>query len=208
MVSQNKTVEVNMKTLIDYYDDYAEAWAEKWYADSTLLPYLTEFVKLLPSNATVLDLCCGAGYESMRMNNLGVNVVGVDLSKKSIELAKTHNKTIEFFVKDMLVPYKDLGQFDGIACIAGLVHLPENKLEIAFKNMYEVLKDNSYMFIVVKDGKKIINSIEVDGKEYAREFYCYTLDVLLKHSDKYFEFEKSMETAQDDAWKYYIFKKK
>jgi hypothetical protein len=47
-----------------------------------------------------------------------------------------------------------------------------------------------------------------NGKEYARKFYCYTLDVLLKHSDKYFEFEKSMETAQDDAWKYYIFKKK
>jgi SAM-dependent methyltransferase len=200
--------ELKMKTLIDYYDDYAEKWAEDWYSNESMLPYLKEFLKLLPNNARVLDLCCGAGYESMRMNNLGVNVVGVDLSKKSIELARRRNKTIEFFVKDMLVPYKDLGQFDGIACIAGLVHLPENKLEIAFKNMYDVLKDNSYMFIVVKDGKKIINSIEVDGKEYAREFYCYTLDVLLKHSDKYFEFEKRMETAQDDAWKYYIFKKK
>ena len=200
--------ELKMKTLIDYYDDYVEKWAEDWYSNESMLPYLKEFVKLLPNNARVLDLCCGAGYESMRMNNLGVNVVGVDLSKKSIELARRRNKTIEFFVKDMLVPYKDLGQFDGIACIAGLVHLPENKLEIAIKNMYEVLKDNSYIFIVVKDGKKITNSIEVDGKEYAREFYCYTLDVLLKHSDKYFEFEKSMETAQDDAWKYYIFKKK
>lgn len=197
-----------MKTLIDYYDDYAEKWAEDWYSNESMLPYLKEFVKLLPNNARVLDLCCGAGYESMRMNNLGVNVVGVDLSKKSIELAKTYNKTIEFFVKDMLVPYKDLGLFDGIACIAGLVHLPENKLETAFKNMYDVLKDNSYVFIAVKDGTKIINSIEVDGKEYAREFYCYTLDVLLKHSEKYFEFEKNLDSEQDNDWKYYIFKKK
>lgn len=55
-----------MKTLIDYYDDYADKWAEEWYKNETLLPYLKEFVKLLPQNSTVLDLCCGAGYEDRK----------------------------------------------------------------------------------------------------------------------------------------------
>lgn len=206
MVLRNKTVGVNMKTLIDYYDDYAEAWAEKWYADSTLLPYLTEFVKLLPSNATVLDLCCGAGYESKRLTNLGVKVVGVDLSKKSIEIAKQHNPNLNFFVKDMLLPYTDLGKFNGVACIAGLVHLPEDKLEVAFKNMHDVLLDGGYVFVAVKNGDKVIKSIEVDGKEYAREFYCYTLTKLIEHSTKYFNFINELESKDD--WKYYIFQKK
>ncbi len=195
-----------MKTLIDYYNDYAKDWADKWYADETLLPYLTEFVKLLPNNANVLDLCCGAGYESKRLTRLGVNVVGADLSEKSIEIAKQQNPNLKFFVKDMLLPYTDLGKFDGVACIAGLVHLPEDKLEVAFKNMFDVLNPNAYLFVVVKNGDKIIKSIEVDGKQYAREFYCYTLEKLISYSTKYFNFVKEMQSKDD--WKYYIFQKK
>lgn len=194
-----------MKTLIDYYDDFAEQWAEKWYEDESLLPYLKQFVELLPNNARVLDMCCGAGYESMRLNRLGVNVVGADLSEKSIEIARRQNPTINFYVKDMLVPYSELGLFDGLACIAGLVHLPENKLRLAFKNMHEVLKEHSYLFIAVKNGDKITESIEVDGIKYAREFYCYTLDKIKEHSNKYFEFFK--ELGADGDWRYYLLKR-
>lgn len=195
-----------MKSLIDYYDDFAEMWAERWYANESLLPYLKQFVALLPKNARVLDLCCGAGYESMRLKKLGINVVGADLSEKSIELAKQRNPEIKFYVKDMLKSYADLGLFDGVACIAGLVHLPEDKLELAFKNMYEVLKDNSYLFIVVRNGDKITKSVEVEGQEYAREFYCYTLDKIKQHSNKYFDFVKELQPDRD--WRYYILKKK
>ena len=198
---------ISMKTLIDYYDDYADKWAEEWYKNETLLPYLKEFVKLLPQNSTVLDLCCGAGYESMRLNNLGVNVVGADLSEKSIKLAKRYNPKLNFYVKDMLKDYSDLGLFDGIACIAGLVHLPEEKLELAFKNMFAVLKENGYAFIVVKDGDKITKSINVDGKDYAREFYCYTTNKIIEHSNKYFNFVKELKLEETD-WKYYILQKK
>lgn len=106
----------------------------------------------------------------------------------------------------MLKSYKDLGKFDGIACIAGLVHLSENQLELAFKNMYEVLKDNSYIFVVVRNGDKITKSVEIDGVEYAREFYCYTLDKIKQHSEKYFQFVKELEENAD--WRYYILKKK
>lgn len=194
-----------MKTLIDYYDDYAQAWANNWYNNESVLPYLKQFVEFLPNNARVLDLCCGAGYESMRLNKLGVNVVGADLSEKSINLARQCNPNIDFYVKDMLKSYKDLGLFDGIACIAGLVHLPENQLEVAFKNMHEVLKDNGYLLIVVRNGDKITKSIEVDGQTYAREFYCYTLDKIKQHSEKYFKFVKELEQSGD--WRYYIFKK-
>ena len=195
-----------MKTLIDYYDDFAENWAETWYANEKLLPYLKQFVNLLPKNAKVLDLCCGAGYETMRLDKLGVSVVGADLSQKSIELATKYNPNIKFYVKDMLKSYNDLGMFDGIVCIAGLVHLPENKLELALKNMNEVLKDNGYLFIVVRDGDKKIKSINVEGTEYAREFYCYTLDKLKEYTNKYFEFVKELDQSED--WRYYIFKKK
>ena len=195
-----------MKTLIDYYDDFAQIWADRWYPNEELLPYLKQFIKLLPDNPKVLDLCCGAGYESMRLSSLGANVVGADLSEKSVELAKKHNPAIEFYVRDMLKSYKELGSFDGIVCIAGLVHLPEHQLKLAFKNMHEVLKENSYLFIVVRNGNQITKSIEVEGVEYAREFYCYTLDKIKEHSETYFHFIKELE--ENGEWRYYILRKK
>lgn len=194
-----------MKTLIDYYDDFAEKWAERWYPDEKLLPYLKQFVELLPQKARVLDLCCGAGYESMRLNKLGVAVVGVDLSEKSIEIARLHNPTLDFYVKDMLESYKELGRFDGIVCIAGLVHIPENQLELAFKNMHEVLADDSYLFIVVRNGDRVTKSVEIDGVEYAREFYCYTKDKIEQRSEKYFKVVKELE--ENDDWRYFILKR-
>lgn len=195
-----------MKTLIDYYDDFAEKWAETWYANEMLLPYLKEFVSLLPSNAKVLDLCCGAGYESMRLSKLGVNVVGADLSENSIQLAKKYNPQLNFYVKDMLKSYADLGVFDGVACIAGVVHLPEEKLELAFKNMHEVVVDGGYLLLVLRNGNQITKSIDVDGIQYAREFYCYTLDKINEKIGNYFNLFKELHSADD--WRYYIFKKK
>ena len=194
-----------MKSLIDYYDDFAQSWADIWYPNDMLLPYLKEFLNYLPANPRVLDLCCGAGYESMRLSSLGANVVGADLSEKSIEIAKQKNPNVSFYVRDMLKSYKDLGFFDGIACIAGLIHLDETKIENAFKNMSEALDNSGYVLIAVKDGSEITKSIEINGQEYAREFYCYTLDKLKKFSAKFFSFEK--EIPSQDDWKFYIFKK-
>ncbi|MBQ9790578.1 MAG: methyltransferase domain-containing protein [Clostridia bacterium] len=193
------------KSLIDYYDDYAEAWAEKWYGDDQLMPYLRRFLAYLPASPKVLDLCCGAGYESMRMQGLGADVVGIDLSSKSILIAREKNPEIIFHVRDMLESYKDIGEFDGIACIAGLVHIDESNLEVAFKNMHEVLKVGGYLFVVVRDGDEITQSVTVDGTEYARRFFCYTLDKLKQHAQSYFEFIEEMKS--ETKWRYYLFKR-
>ena len=84
-----------MKNTIDYYNDSAEKWAEEWYTNESVLPYLKHLMKLLPNNPTVVDLCCGAGYESMRLKNLGANVIGLDLSENSIKIAKELTKKKE-----------------------------------------------------------------------------------------------------------------
>ncbi len=56
----------------------------------------------LPKNSKVLDLACGKGRHSLTLNKLGMNVLGVDLSEKSIEHAKKfENDTLHFQVQDM-----------------------------------------------------------------------------------------------------------
>ncbi len=194
-----------MKNLLDFYNDSAELWANNWYNNETLLPYLKRLLSYLPINPRVLDLCCGAGYESMRLLRLGASVVGIDISEKELKIAKERNPELEFYNKNILNSYKDLGEFDGLVCIAGLVHIEENDLKKAFKNMDEVLKDNGYMLIVVRDGDEIKETSEYNGEIYARKFISYTLEKLKEHSKKYFKFVENIESI--DKWKYYIFKK-
>lgn len=199
-----------MKNTKDFYDKTAMEWADKWYDNEMLLPYLKKFMSYLPKNPRVLDLCCGAGYESMRMKRLGADVTGLDFSEKSIQIAKERNPEIRFVAEDMLSDYSYIGNFDGCAVIAGLVHLPDEKLTRAFDMIYIVLKDNGFLFAVVKDGtgKDIEASFKtVNGEDYERNFYLHSLIDLKKYSAGKFELIKEAMPDTESQWKYYIFRK-
>jgi len=72
---------------------------------------VTEQVKLAKSSK-VLDLACGKGRHSVYLNQLGFDVVGVDLASNSIEKAKTfETQTLKFDVHDMRDPIS-FGTFD------------------------------------------------------------------------------------------------
>jgi SAM-dependent methyltransferase len=56
----------------------------------------------LDKDDKILDLACGKGRHSIYLNSLGYSVTGVDLSKNSINHAKTHeSQTLHFDVHDM-----------------------------------------------------------------------------------------------------------
>jgi SAM-dependent methyltransferase len=199
-----------MKNTKDFYNKTALEWANNWYENESLLPYLIEVMKYLPENPCVLDLCCGAGYESMRMKEMGANVTGLDFSEESLKIAKERNPDIEFVLGDMLNDYSYLGNFDGCAVIAGLVHLPNEKLSRAFEQIDKVLKVNGIVFIVVRDGagkSEKSSYTNIDGEDYDREFYLHTLEELKLHSLGRFAFVKEIVIEKETPWKYYIFKK-
>lgn len=199
-----------MKNTKDFYNKTALEWANKWYENEASLPYLREFINYLPSNPCVLDLCCGAGYESMRMKKLGANVTGLDFSEESIRIAKERNPDVKFIVEDMLNDYSYLGKFDGCAVIAGLVHIPNEKLSKVFEQISRVLNDNGILFVGVRDGvgKSAKSSFTtIDGEEYDRDFYLHTLEELKLYSLEKFDFISEITIDKESSWKYYIFKK-
>lgn len=76
--------------------DYTEA--------ENFITKLTEDLKL-PQNAKIIDLACGKGRHSVFLNKLGYDVLGLDLSRKSIEFDKQfENQTLLFDVHDMRNP--------------------------------------------------------------------------------------------------------
>lgn len=74
---------------------------------------LVDFLAL-KKGTKVLDLACGKGRHSITLNELGMNVLGVDLSQNSISIAQQFkNESLKFKVHDMRKPIENT-QFDVI----------------------------------------------------------------------------------------------
>lgn len=199
-----------MKGVREYYDRMAAEWAQRWYADGSMLPLLQAFLAGLPERSRVLDLCCGAGYESMRMAALGAEVVGLDLSGESIRIARERNPQLEFHIGDMLADYTALGPVDGVVCIAGLVHLPQELLQLAFRRMAEAMNPGGRALIVVRDGTGRLqhqSDVVIDGESYDRSFYAHTLAELTAASAGLLRFVQELPGDEPSPWRNYIFVK-
>lgn len=76
--------------------DFAEA--------EQFITLLTQYLQL-PEHSKIIDLACGKGRHSVYLNQLGYDVLGLDLSQKSIKHDKAfENETLHFRVHDMRNP--------------------------------------------------------------------------------------------------------
>ena len=87
----------------------------------------------LPSGSRVLDVCCGAGASALpaaeAVGPTG-NVIGVDLAKNLLELARAkaiqrNLANIEFEVGDMLSMRFPVASFDAVVCVFGIFFVPD-----------------------------------------------------------------------------------
>lgn len=199
-----------MKSVKDFYNKTCIDWADKWYENEEMIPFLKKFTEKLSSKPRILDLCCGAGYESMRLNKLGAEVVGIDISEESIKIARDRNPNIKFYVGDILEDFSYINQVDGIICVAGLIHIPFEKLRDTFYNSSKVLKKNGLYLITIKEGtgkQKKQSYVTIDGINFDREFYAHTKEELIKSSKGIFEYIEELIPDENNIWKTYIFKK-
>ena len=199
---------MNKNGIKEYYDDTSSIWSDNWYKDTTMLPFLKECKKLLKDNSKVLDLGCNCGYETRRMKELGLNPTGLDFSSKCIEIAKEKNKDIKFICDDMLNDLSYLGKFDAVIAIASIIHISEDKLELCFKRIYDILNDNGYLFIAVRseEGKLDTSYQTINNIEYDREVYGYSKQLLESKMLDKFKYIKEVR-SHSDKWKYYFYKK-
>src|SRR4029450_3453505 len=87
----------------------------------------------LPIGSRVLDVCCGAGASALpaaeAVGPTG-NVIGIDLAKQLLELARTKAiqrrlGNIEFEVGDMLSMRFPVASFDAVVCVFGIFFVPD-----------------------------------------------------------------------------------
>jgi len=141
--SKNKT---SWGGVAGWYDDLLKK--DNTYQSEVILPNLLKTMNIKSSD-NVLDLACGQGFFAREFAKLGAKVVGVDISKELIKIAKEQNtQNINYTVSsaDKLSFLKDQS-LDKISIILALQNI-ENISQV-LKECSRVLKNKGKLYVVL-----------------------------------------------------------
>jgi SAM-dependent methyltransferase len=171
-----------MADLERYYDASADRIAEEWYGNEILMPTHRDFMTLLPSDPRILDFGCGPGYEAMRLHALGADVVGIDMSSKSIEIARRNNPECNFMKMDFYAIDHRIGRFDGVLASGSLIHVPPDRMPGVLASIRNLLLPEGALAALIRDGNgPIVRQPVVDGRAMEWIAYRYTGDELNRY---------------------------
>ena len=109
---------------------------------------LNEFASLLPKNAKVLDVGCGAGVPVAQfLVDSGFDVTGIDFSKNMLELARKNVPNAKFLVKDMTTLDFEADSFDGLTAFYSIIHVSREKHFSLFQSFHRILKPQGIMLV-------------------------------------------------------------
>lgn len=123
-----------------FYNDVAEVY-ESAMKDQRL--GCKRILNTLPEGKKGLDIGCGTGLSSLELMAKTKDTVGVDFSKGMLEKAK--EKNIPYLTNSSILrlPFKDCS-FDRACAVGVLRHLPQEKEEIFFNELYRVLETGGW----------------------------------------------------------------
>lgn len=135
-------------TIIGLYRRHGAKWA-KLRSQSPFLEFgwIDRFLKLLPTNPSILDLGCGSGTPIARhLSENGCAVTGIDTSPELIEIAKEQGIDAEWLLADMRT--LALGKtFHGIMAWNSFFHLtPDDQRAMFSVFIRHTTKGSALMF--------------------------------------------------------------
>ena len=162
---------------IDVVQKTIETYEQTAYLYNSLYPDVNRnnidfFIKQLKGK-NILDIGCGTGRDAEYFVNKGLDVVGIDLSDRFIEISRAKVPNAKFIKMDMRNINFPLESFDGIWAMASLLHIPKIEAINTIKQLRKVLKTNGIIYISVKlgEGEKFIKRDRYKGLEKFFAFY-------------------------------------
>ena len=139
------------------------------------LKFLKKKQKYRIEDKVMLDLGCGTGRNSNYLADLGNKVIGIEISKTALHLAKTRANDMGVNVD---YRFGDIGEkydipdnsMDVILDVTSSNSLDEKGRIIYLEEMNRVLKEDGYIFVraLCKDGNKNVKNLlkQSHGREY------------------------------------------
>ena len=153
------------------YNLIADAWDANRRGRG-LDPILIELGKLLPPNATILDIGCGTGFPiDCYLTEQGHAVIGIDPAEKMIAKAKALNLPNATFFQTDLLSYQSGIMFDAVIAFDSLFHIEHDKQKEIYPKISNMMKSGGLFLFThgLQDGS-------VTGDMFGQKFYSAALD--------------------------------
>lgn len=143
-----------MRAEVKAYDRYAQRWHKERSSEENFYHKCLEvpnFRRLLPSlkGKKLLDIGCGSGENCIYYVDKGAKVIGIDQSKRLIEISKNKFPKAKFFVIDMERMNFSKNSFDVITSSLA-VHYAKS-LPRFFRSVSNILKKGGYFIFSLEN---------------------------------------------------------
>lgn len=139
------------------------------------LKFLKKEKKFRVEDKVILDLGCGTGRNANYLADLGNKVIGIEISKTALNIAKTRafemGVNVDYRLGDIGEKYDiEDNSIDMVLDITSSNSLNEKGREVYLNEVNRVLKKNGFFFVraLCKDGNKNVKNLLrlSPGKEY------------------------------------------
>lgn len=129
-----------------WYDELIEG--SENYQKDLILPNLIRLMNINKDD-NILDVACGQGFFVREFSKISKNVIGIDISKELVNIAKEYSINNE---KYLVSPSHNLSflesdSIDKISIILAIQNI--EKVSETFKECYSLLKDGSKLYLVL-----------------------------------------------------------
>ncbi|RNI25345.1 class I SAM-dependent DNA methyltransferase [Flexivirga caeni] len=136
--------------------EYAEAMRDELRGkplDRALLAALVEMCQ----DGTIADIGCGPGHVTEHLASLGARTVGIDISPRMIEVARTEHPNLDFRVESMTDLTEPDQSLAGAVLLYSIINLTRTERERAFAQIFRSLQT----------GGMILVSFHIRSEEFA-----------------------------------------
>ena len=170
------------------YDVTASEYAERFHDHLQGRPLdramLAGFAGLVDRGGVVADVGCGTGAAARMLANLGLDVLGIDLSPKMLAEARRRNPDLSFQVGSMTgLDFAD-GHFCGICAWYSVIHIPDEQLPDVFAEFHRVLRPGGLVLVAFQVGDQPRTFKEMFGEQVSLTFYRRQPDTVAQLLDE------------------------
>lgn len=165
----------NFKNAVSIFNKYASGYQEKYMNVSLYKDSLGELLKLLPLEASVLDLGCGPGnISSFLLDHIpDLELTCVDAAEKMLEIAKKNNPSADCILKDIRKVKTIEKKFDAVICGFCLPYLSRQETEKLFKDISGILHKTGLLYVSTMEDSYTRSGIQRSSSKEDELFIFY-----------------------------------
>jgi SAM-dependent methyltransferase len=161
------------------YDAMAVEYAAR-FAGGSLAPWdramLTAFAEVV--SGPVADVGCGPGADTAYLDGLGVDVFGIDLSPRTVELTRERHPGLRFEVGSMTAIDVPDGALGGVVALYSIIHVPADHMPGVFAEFHRVLRPGGHLMLSFQVGDDIRHRDEAFGRRISVDWHRQQPDTI------------------------------